>query len=92
MSNPHFRISAERLFQAPKSQGSLETQIHFMGDAITQATLALAYEQRTANLIAAHALNVTGFKGAARFSKAIRADLRETADLLEKRLGLGRVK
>lgn len=92
MSNPHLGIATGRLNQAPKPQGNLETHIHFMGDALTQATLALAYEQRTANLIAAHALNVTGFKGAARFSRAIRADLRKTADLLEARLRLGETK
>lgn len=52
MSNPHFLVATERLIEAPAPKRSLEKQIHFMGDALTQATLALAYEQRTANLIA----------------------------------------
>lgn len=51
--NPHRYVATERLAETPAPKADhVETQLHFGFDALTQATLALAYEQRTANLIA----------------------------------------
>ena len=50
--NPHSYAAAERIKEAPSPKtGGAEEQLHFGFDGLTQATLALAYEQRTANLI-----------------------------------------
>ena len=50
--NPHSYAAAERLAETPvPKRHSTEEQLHFGFDGLTQATLSLAYEQRTANLI-----------------------------------------
>lgn len=50
--NPHRYVATERLAETPRPQnGNVAEQLHFGFDGLTQATLALAYEQRTANLI-----------------------------------------
>lgn len=50
--NPHYDLATLRLVETPSPKRGSETQIHFASDALTQATLALAFEQRTANLVA----------------------------------------
>lgn len=50
--NPHSYAATERINEKPiPKHNSLDEQLHFGFDGLTQATLALAYEQRTANLI-----------------------------------------
>lgn len=49
--NPHARVATERLTETPRPRTSLDGQLHFGFDALTQAVLALADEIRTANLI-----------------------------------------
>ncbi len=50
--NPHSNIASRRLAETPIPRGiGGEAQVNFGFDALTQATLALAYEQRTQSMI-----------------------------------------
>lgn len=81
-NNDHAFVSAERLSETPRPlTGGVEEQMNFGFDALTQATLALAYEQRTANLIALTNLSLSAGVHGAEFDS-------ETADLINTRLGL----
>ena len=77
-NNDHSFASAERLSETPRPQaGGVEEQMNFGFDALTQATLALAYEQRTANLVAWMSLGVNASASGVEITDEVRRDICE---------------
>lgn len=58
--NPHAPIATARLHETPATARDTAVQVQYMADALTQATLANAYEQRTANLLQLEVLMAGG--------------------------------
>lgn len=77
-SNVHAFASARRLAETPQPKtDSVEEQMNFGFDALTQATLALAFEQRTSNLIAWMSLGVHASASGVELTDEVRRDICE---------------
>lgn len=76
--NVHAFASAQRLTETPQPKThTAEEQMNFGFDALTQATLALSYEQRTANLIAWMSLGVNASASGVEITDEVRRDICE---------------
>lgn len=83
--NPHYSVSTVRLREMPRRG---RDQFGFFADSLTQATLALAYEQRTANLLASCSLAVNLIAQGGELEDGGREKLAGLNATIEVRLGL----
>jgi hypothetical protein len=89
--NPHYGLAAhviDKVDALPGGYSRDQAMLKGILGAQAQATLALAFEQRTANLIALHQMAVTAIQNGADNDGISPDDFRRSSDEIETRLGL----
>ena len=93
MSNPHFAATKGWLeYSADENPDVDGRAMHAAALAQAEATLALAYEQRTANLIALHRTAIHALTNGFELEDKATTELEDLAHQIETRLGLGDTK
>lgn len=86
--NPHYERAVDLLNVPALANLTPEEEAATRSEAQVNATLALAFEQRTANLIALHQMAVTAIQNGADNDGISPDDFRRSSDEIEARLGL----
>jgi len=86
-SNPHFEY-ATAAFGSANAEAEPEFNEAVRADALIQATLALAYEQRTANLIAMYNMTEANCEGMSTAAPMSRENWDSIAKQIKERLDL----